>query len=73
LPNGKLKGVIRITIEEKEDLNSIIDRAAKLLWDGKKSGKRLFYDDGGDVLESQSIFSKNTLYISEGEDWIGNI
>jgi hypothetical protein len=42
LPNGKLKGVIRITIEEKEDLNSIIDRAAKLLWDGKNQERDYF-------------------------------
>jgi hypothetical protein len=73
LTNRQLKGVTRIKIQETEDLGSFIDRAANLLWKGSKFGKRLFYDNGDEALELESIVSGDTLYISEGEDWIGMI
>ncbi len=35
-------------------------------------GRRLFFDDNAEVLEDlDDVISGNTLYISEGEDWIG--
>ena len=71
LPNGQSSGGTRLYIEDSEHLDSFIFRAANLLWKGKKSGKALFFDNGDEVLELQSVERGDTLYISEGEDWIG--
>ena len=71
LPNGQHIGGTRIVIEEDEDLDTFIDRASNLLWKGKKHGIRLFFDDGMEVFELKSIIPGDTLYISDGADWIG--
>jgi hypothetical protein len=72
VPNGQpiRKGTLLI-IEEDEDLDSFIVRASKLLWKGKKTGIILFFSTGMEILEIGTIREGDTLYISEGEDWIG--
>ncbi len=74
LPNGHLNGGTRIVIQEEEDLGAFIARASRKLWKGQKIGTRLFFDDGGEVLDDLTdVISEDTLYISEGEDWIGSL
>jgi hypothetical protein len=72
LPNGQLSGGTRIVIREGEALDTFIARASTKLWRGQKIGRRLFFHDGLEVLDDlDDIVVGDTLYITDGEDWIG--
>jgi len=72
LPNGQFSGATRVVIQEDEDLGTFIDRASKKLWKGAKIGTRLFFDNGDEVIDDlNDVVVGDTLYISDGEDWIG--
>jgi hypothetical protein len=72
LPNGQANGGTCIVIQEDDDFDSFIERTSKKLWKGKKIGRRLFFHNGAEVLDDLAdIINGDTLYITDGEDWIG--
>jgi hypothetical protein len=72
LPNGKLRGGRKLIILEDDSLESFLAEASKQLWSNTKTGTRVFFQDGDEVCNTlNAIREGDTLYISEGEDWIG--
>jgi len=60
-----------LIIEEDEDLPSFVRKASEEVWDGEKTGKRLFFSTGMEIRRRlDAVREGDTLYISEGEDWI---
>ena len=73
IPNGQpIQTGALLIIEENESLDSFIARASEELWDGERNGKNLFFSTGMRIRRNlNAILNGDTLYISEGEDWIG--
>jgi hypothetical protein len=72
IPEGQsIQNGTMLLIQEDNDLESFIARAAYVIWNGEKIGDRLYCSDGDEVLDFDAVQEGDFLYISE-YNWIGN-